>query len=125
VRARLSAAASCSIPASDSPSDLLVAGEHLVEVDETLAQAVDALLGALAPEGQALAGRDIRVQRRAHVEQQLGGLADCGEGRGFRPALAVQRVFIVEGAICDAGRNQQTDNEAGNANGPAKHQGTE
>ena len=99
--------------------------DHLVEVDETLPEAVDAFLGALAPEGQALPGRDIRVQRRAHVEQQLSSLCHGGLGPGLRPSLTGQRVFIVEGAICDAGRNQQTDNEAGNANGPAKHQGQE
>ena len=53
-----------------------------------------------------------------------GGAGDGSLSRGLRPSLAVQRVFIVEDAICDAGRSQQTDHEAGNTNGPAIHRRT-
>ena len=97
---------------------------HPVEVDDTLAEAIDRFLGALAPERQALAGGDIGMQRGSNVEKQLGCPAHRGLRGGGSDPLTAQRVFVLEGAICDAGGSQQTKHEAGDADGPAEHRRT-
>ena len=95
-------------------------------VEQALPKRSMCLLGALAPEGKALAGRDIGVQRGAQVEQQLGALAD-GVGRPLAADCRsrFERVFILQGPIAEAGGGQQTDDEAGDAHGPAEHRKTE
>ena len=74
-----------------------------------LAQAVEALFRAARPEGDALAGRHVGVQRSTEIQQRFERLP---RGKVVRDRLAIgasEGSLIVDHAKRQGGRDEKTD----------------
>src|SRR5687767_6429354 len=98
---------------------------RLVKRRELLTQHVEALFRTARPERQALAGRNVSVQRRTQIEEGFKGLTSRAIVRDTIAKGTAEGGLVFHRSISQSGSDEQTDDQHPKTIGLAVHRLTE